>query len=238
MGLPLIPPEELKGLVGRAVRRGLSVAVHAIGDRAVRSALDAFEACGSALERLRLPPRIEHAQLVHDDDLPRFARLGVVASMQPIHCTSDRSLVERFWSDRARRSYPWRTLLDDGARLAFGSDAPVEWPCPAEGLHAAVTRERPGERGNPFVPMQRISLDEALGAYTMEPARLSGAWPGRGRLAPGSVADLVVWDSDLHRIPPSELHRVAPTYTILDGEVRFEHAGGPASVPAVAREEA
>lgn len=237
MGLPLLPAEELKGLVGRAVRGGLSVAVHAIGDRAVRSALDAFERCGTALERLRLRPRIEHAQLIHDEDRPRFARLGVVASMQPVHCTADRALVERCWSTRVRRAYPWRTLLDDGARLAFGSDAPVEWPSPAHGLHAAVTRESVEGGGDSFVPMQRIVLDDALTAYTAEPAKLAGAWPRRGRLAPDAVADLVVWDADLHRIPAADLHRVAPAFTLVDGVVRFERVVGAEGVAAAARGE-
>ncbi len=237
MGLPLMSPDELKGVVGRAVRGGLSVAIHAIGDRAVRSALDAFEDCGPALDRLSLRPRVEHAQLVHDDDRSRFARLGVVASMQPIHCTADRPLVERFWGGRVRRSYPWRTLLDDGAQLAFGSDAPVEWPSPARGLHAAVTREAADRPRDPFVPMQRIALDEALTAYTRLPAQLAGAWPGRGRLAPGALADLVIWDVDLHRIPAAELHRAAPAFTLLDGVVRFEAILGGEGVAVGARRE-
>jgi hypothetical protein len=198
------------------------VAVHAIGDRAVRSALDAFEACGPALAKLRLPPRIEHAQLVHDDDLPRFAALGVAASMQPLHGTADRPLVERYWSSRRTRAYPWRALLDHGARLAFGSDAPVEWPSPALGLHAAVTRERPGVSGDPFVPGQRIALDEALTAYTEGPARLAGAWPRLGRIAADCLADLVVWDADLHELPAGRLHEAAPAYTVLGGELAFE----------------
>jgi hypothetical protein len=239
LGLPLIPGEELKGIVGRAVRHGLSVAVHAIGDRAVHTTLDAFEACGPALGRLKLRPRIEHAQLVVDEDRPRFARLGVVASMQPIHCTVDRPLVERFWSSRTRRCYPWRTLLDDGADLAFGSDAPVEWPAPALGLHAAVTRESALGRGDPFVPMQRIALDEALTAYTTVPTKLAGAWPRRGRIAPEALADLVVWNADLHRLPAGDLHRAAPAFTILGGVVRFERARGGEGVTAgTGREEA
>jgi hypothetical protein len=221
-GLELIPRGELMGLVGRAMRGGISVAIHAIGDRAVRVGLDAFEDCGAALARLPLPPRIEHAQLVHDDDRPRFAALGIVASMQPAHCTSDRPLAERYWRSRVGRAYPWRTLLDDGVPVAFGSDAPVEPPSPAMGIHAAVTREHPGTPGDPFVPAQRISLDEALSGYTEVPARLAGAWPRRGRLAPGCVADLVVWNLDLHRTLPTELHRAAPVYTCLDGALVFE----------------
>ena len=231
-GFPLIPADELKGIVGRAVRNGLSVAVHAIGDRAAHATLDAFEACGTALGRLRLQARMEHAQLVAEEDRPRFARLGVAASMQPIHCTADRRMVVRHWGARARRAYPWRTLLDDGALLAFGSDAPVESPSPALGIHAAVTRESPERPGDPFVPMQRIALDEALTAYTSGPAKLAGVWPRRGRLAPEALADVVVWSVDLHRIPAAELHRAAPAFTLLDGVVRFERAGSSERVAA------
>ena len=231
-GMTLIPPDELKGLVGRSVRGGLSVAIHAIGDHAVRVALDAFESCGPALGRLRLPPRIEHAQLVDDQDLRRFAELGVAASMQPQHCVTDRPLVERLWRQRATRSYPWRTLLDAGAPLAFGSDAPVEPPSPSLGLHAAVTREATDRPGDAFVPAQRIALDEALTAYTETPARLSARWPRCGNLSVSSLADLVVWDTDLHRLPPARLHEAAPVFTILSGQVAFERAGvGAASGP-------
>jgi predicted amidohydrolase YtcJ len=152
LGLPLLPSDELKGIIGRAVRHGLSVAVHAIGDRAVHSALDAFEGCGAALARLRLRPRIEHAQLVLDEDRARFARLEVVASMQPIHCTADRALVERFWehagSTRLSLAHAARRRGHAGLRL----DAPVEWPSPAQGLHAALTRESAEGPGTPSCP--------------------------------------------------------------------------------------
>jgi predicted amidohydrolase YtcJ len=174
---------------------------------------------------------------VLDEDRARFARLNVAASMQPIHCTADRALVERFWSTRVRRSYPWRTLLDDGVMLAFGSDAPVEWPSPALGLHAAVTREAVDAPGDGFVPMQRISLDEALTAYTATPAKLADAWPRRGTLDPGALADVVIWNADLHRSPASEVHRVAPAFTILDGVIRFERGSSGESVVAGNRRE-
>lgn len=223
-GLDLLSPADLRSIVARAQGGGLSVAVHAIGDRACRSALDAFEAAGHA-ERPALPSRIEHAQLVDPADVPRFARLGVAASMQPIHCISDVELAERFWKERAGSSYPWRSLLDQGALLAFGSDAPVELPSTAQGLHAAVTRQRAdGTPPGGFVPGQRITLDAALAAYTTGPVRLAGSWPRLGRLAPGATADLVVWSADLHRLPPSELRDAFPRLTVLEGEVVHEAA--------------
>ncbi len=227
-GLDLLPPAELKADVARALAGGLSVAIHAIGDRACRAALDAFEAASGSLAKVALPPRIEHAQLVHPEDQPRFARLGVAASMQPIHCTSDLELAERWWKSRAPHAYPWRALHDQGALLAFGSDAPVEFPSVAQGLHAAVTRQRPDATPpGGFVPAQRVSLDQALAAYSSAPARLAGTWPRLGRLGAGAAADLVVWDADLHRLPPPALREAHPVFTVLGGEVVFEAAGSP-----------
>jgi predicted amidohydrolase YtcJ len=221
-GMELSNADELKRLTARAFARGLSIAIHAIGDRAVRSCLDAIESAGPAPG---LPPRIEHAQLVHPADLPRFAALGVAASMQPQHCTADAPLVRRWWASRAAGSYPWAALLASGALLAFGSDAPVEAPVAAWGLHAAVTRcGREGGEPAP-APEQKTSLDQALTAYTAGPARLAGLWPRFGRLAVGSVADLVIWNGDLHSLPPERLAEIRPASTLLGGEVGFVSAG-------------
>lgn len=238
-GLELIAGDALAAIVGRAVRGGLSVAIHAIGDRAVRSALDAFAAAGPAARGLSLAPRIEHVQLLDGSDLPRFAELGVAASMQPIHCTSDIDNVRRHWGSRAERSYPWRALLDRRVLLAFGSDAPVETVDTAAGLHAAVTRQRgDGSPAGGFVPAQRVGLDAALMAYTSGPARLAGTWPRLGRIAPGALADLAVWSEDLHRLPPERLAEARVRATVLDGAVVYERAAEPATVatPALAVE--
>jgi predicted amidohydrolase YtcJ len=221
-GRELIAPPELAGIVRRAMESGLAVAFHAIGDRAVRSALDAVEAAADAAPRVTLPPRIEHVQLLDPADLPRFARLGVAASMQPSHCVSDIELAERGWGSRREWTYPWRSLLESGARLAFGSDAPVEPPDPVLGLAAALTRSRPG--GVAHAPGQRIGWDAALAAYTEGPARLAGWWPMVGRLAEGACADLVIWSHDLHRLPPERAREVAPLWTVLEGEVVFQRS--------------
>jgi len=230
-GEDLIAPDELRTIVGRAFGAGLSVAVHAIGDRACRHTLDAFAAHAGEIPGLAMPPRIEHLQLVDRADLPRFAALGVAASVQPTHCTSDIELAERWWSGRLDRAYPWRSLRSHGAMLAFGSDAPVEPPSPAHGLHAAVTRRRPGET-RAFTPAERVTLDEALSAYTEGPARLAGTWPRFGTIAPGAVADLVVWDRDLHRAPADELCEARAACTVVDGEVVHESAASPARAEA------
>jgi hypothetical protein len=217
-GMDLAPPAELARAAAHAAAGGLSVAIHAIGDRAVRSALDAIEASAGPLARVALPPRIEHVQLLHPDDRPRFARLGAWASVQPAHCVADIELAERGWGARTARSYPWRSLLEAGACVAFGSDAPVEDPVPALGLHAALTRQRPdGTPPGGFVPGERLGLDQALRAYTAAGAALAGRPAALGRIAPGCPADLVVWDADLHRLPASMLHNVRPACTLLAG---------------------
>jgi hypothetical protein len=208
--------------VAQAAAGGLSVAIHAIGDRAVRSALDAIEASAGTLAKLALPPRIEHVQLLDPGDRPRFARLGVWASLQPSHCVADIEIAERGWGARVERSYPWRSLLEAGASVVFGSDAPVENPVPALGLHAALTRQRvDGTPAGGFTPGERIGLDQALRAYTAGGAALAGRSAGLGRIAPGCAADLVVWDADLHRLPASMLHDVRPTCTLLAGEAVY-----------------
>jgi hypothetical protein len=232
-GLELIAPAELQSIVARAVAGGLSVAIHAIGDRAVRSALDAFASVGPALRSLPLPPRIEHVQLLDPGDVPRLAALGVAASMQPIHCTSDIDNARRHWGARAEHSYPWRTLLDSGARLAFGSDAPVETVSTAAGLHAAVTRRRAdGTPAGGFVPAQCIGLDAALAAYTSGAARLGGSLNG-GRLAPAALGDLAIWSSDLHRLPAGDLANASVRATVIDGAVVYDHAAEAAPTAPV-----
>ncbi len=219
-GMELVPPAELARTAARAAAGGIAVAIHAIGDRAVRSALDAVQAAAATGARPALPSRVEHAQLVAAADLPRFARLGVWASMQPTHCVSDIELAGRGWGARVERSYPWRALLDAGATMVFGSDAPVESPRPAAWLHAALTRQRPdGTPPEGFTPAQRIGLDEALRACTAAGrAPEPGGETGWG-VVPGAPADLVVWDADLHRLPASLLHETRAACTLLAGEI-------------------
>ncbi|HUK62527.1 MAG TPA: amidohydrolase family protein, partial [Dongiaceae bacterium] len=173
---------------------------------------------------LALPLRIEHAQLVQPDDLPRFAALGVAASMQPAHCVSDRPLALRYWSRWLDHAYPWADLARSGAALAFGSDAPVEPPSVALGLHAALTRRAPGApAGEALSPRQRVDLAAALAAYTRVPAMLAGD-PVLGRFERGAGGDLVVWDRDLFATPPERLAEARPVCTILDGRVVHERA--------------
>jgi predicted amidohydrolase YtcJ len=221
-GLSLASSSELRHGASVAAARGFQLAVHAIGDRANREVLDAFEAAGArgsaeggtraseggALEGAErtasargrdLRFRVEHAQVVAPADLPRFAALGVIASMQPTHATSDMPWAgARLGPERLRGAYAWRTILATGAHVAFGSDFPVEEASPLLGLYAAVTRQ--DAAGNPpggFMPEQRLTLDEALQAFTVEPAWAAFAEAHRGKLAPGMVADVTVFDRAL-----------------------------------------
>jgi predicted amidohydrolase YtcJ len=191
-GVEITSAAALAEIVRRAATAGFPVAVHAIGDRANREALDAFAATRAAWSGLR--PRIEHAQCVHPLDVPRFAALGVAASVQYSHATSDRDVADRLWEERAAHAYPYRSLLDAGTVLAGGSDAPVEPLDPLAGLRAAV-RRTDGERP-PWRPEQAIPAAAALASYTTAPAWLAGEEDHRGRLAPGLLADLTVLDRD------------------------------------------
>jgi predicted amidohydrolase YtcJ len=211
-GVEITSSKELAEIIRRAAADRLPVAVHAIGDRANREALDAFEATEALWRPLGLRHRIEHAQCVHPDDVPRFARLGVAASIQFVHATSDRDVADRLWADRADHAYPFRSLLDAGVRLAGGSDAPIEELDPLAGLRAAVLRtadERP-----PWHPEQAIGLEAALASFTREPAWLEGAEDRRGRLAPGFAADVVVLDRD----PFADLEGAQVAGTMLAGK--------------------
>jgi predicted amidohydrolase YtcJ len=219
-GMTLLTAAEIAAWIDRAAAAGFSVAIHAIGDAAVRNALDAIEARREQLAGVTLPARIEHIQLLHPADLRRFAALGVAASMQPQHATTDAPVAKRAWRERCGLAYPWRALLETGATLAFGSDAPVEPPCARLGFAAAVGRI--GADGEAFEPGQRLSLDEALRAYTESACALASGALGSGRLDPGAPADLVVWDRDLHRAAPHELAQARPRLTALAGEIVYD----------------
>jgi len=188
-GVVVLPQPELADLVRRCAAAGLNVCLHAIGDGAVRRALDALEPLTGSWVRWR--PRIEHAQCVDPADLPRFQRVGAIASMQPLHAVSDRELADREWGARTASAYAWRRLAAAGAVLAFGSDAPVEDADPLLGLTAATTWRR---RAN-WHPELALSRPAALRAYTSGAAYAAGMERAVGRLRPGYLCDLSVIDS-------------------------------------------
>jgi predicted amidohydrolase YtcJ len=193
-GVEITSRDELAEIVRRAAAHRWPVAVHAIGDRANRDALDAFEDTRSAWQPLGLRQRIEHAQLLASEDVPRFRALGVAASVQFSHAPSDRDLADRFWAGSTGRAYAYRSLADAGALVANGSDAPVEELDPLAGIRAGVLRtldDRP-----PWHPEQALTIQQALEATTVNPAWLTGDERRRGKLLPGYLADLVVLDRD------------------------------------------
>jgi predicted amidohydrolase YtcJ len=220
-GVCITSSEQLAAIVARAAAAGWPVAVHAIGDAANRAALDAFEETRELWQPRGLRQRIEHAQLLDPADVGRFAELGVAASVQYTHAPSDRDLVESVWGARGDGAYLFRTLLDSGAVVANGSDAPIEDLHPLAGLRAAVGRsldDRP-----PWRPEQALTAREALVTSTVTPAWLAYDEARRGRLAPGMLADLVVLDRDPLACPPSELDRIEVVATMLGG--RWVHGG-------------
>ena len=222
-GIPMLDAEQIVEYGQEAAQSGLSMAIHAIGDRANHEVLNAYEQLRGYETQMglaHLRHRIEHVQILHPDDFGRLASLNVIASMQPLHATSDMYTADKHWGKRSAGAYAWRTQLERGARLAFGSDAPVESPNPFWGLHAAVTRTRsngePGTDG--WYPEQRLSLQQALDGYTTGPAYAAGLEQRLGQLAPGFYADLIALESDPFQMPAHELHGVKPAATMVAGE--------------------
>ena len=223
-GIWLTPPEVVADFARRAALAGIATQVHSIGDRSCRVSLDALEATAG---RTTLMPRLEHVQLLHPDDRPRFARSGIAASIQPIHVRADAPIARALWGDRAEtRGYPMRSLVESGAVVAFGTDAPVEPIDPWPGLSMAVTRvDGSWPAGSePFGPDERLTLEQALRAACLAPA-VTAAELDRGRLTPGQRADLVVLSAEAlsHPIEPGgALAEARPRLVMIDGEVAFE----------------
>ncbi len=214
-GVEITSREQLEELIRAGARAGFPLAVHAIGDLANREALDAFEATRDDWQPRGLRPRIEHAQLLSAEDMPRFAELGVAASVQFSHAPSDRDVADRFWGERTAGAYAYRSLLDAGAVVANGSDAPIEELDPLAGIRAGVLRtldERP-----PWHPEQALTVEEALRATCLAPAWLAGDERRRGKLLPGFHADLVVLDRDPLDCGPEELAEVRVVATMVGG---------------------
>jgi predicted amidohydrolase YtcJ len=194
----LTEDEEALTAIGRAATNaGIGLAIHAIGDRANREVLNAFEKLVAERSARGLPAlqhRMEHLQLLHPDDIDRPGKLGIAASMQPIHAISDMDMAETKWGVRARTSYAWKSQLMAGAKLVFGSDAPVENPNPFPGIHAAISRRKPDGAPGPegWIPEERLSLREALTAYIRTPPEIVGWGSALGQILPGYLADFVI----------------------------------------------
>jgi predicted amidohydrolase YtcJ len=223
-GVMVTPEDSLRAWIGAADSAGLQVAVHAIGERANGLLLDIYDSVARAHGPRDRRFRDEHAQHLRRQDIERIARLGVVASMQPYHAIDDGRWAEkRIGPERIRTTYAFRSLLDRGAHLSFGSDWTVAPIDPILGIYAAVTRRTlDGKHPDGWIPEQKIGVDEALRAYTGGNAYAVFAEKARGRLAPGYKADLVLLDQDLTRIPPEAIERAAVRATVVGGKVVFQ----------------
>ena len=218
-GIALTGADEMADIIARATDAGLAVVTHAIGDRANRMVLDALEASRRAGRGLHLRHRIEHAQVLHPEDIDRLAQLDIITSVQPIHATQDMLLVDRYWGARGRYAYAFRSLWDSGAKMAFGSDAPVETPDVIQGIHAAVTRMRadgsPG--GDGWYPEERLTVEEAVWAYTAGAAYAGGTESSQGSITTGKLADLVVLSQDIFTIHPMAMLETDVEATLFGG---------------------
>ena len=222
-GMLLIEAEDLAENGMLADRHNWPLSVHAIGDWAVREVIDAFAIIRKqqSLQRVKLSPlRIEHVQLIQPSDLQRMRELDLIASVQPIHAPSDMEVADRLWGKRTKFAYAYQSLFEHGIESRFGSDSPVESPNPFLGLHAAVTRQNLDGHPSPegWHPEQRVSLENAIAAYTQPLPGLGGKNP----LRTGMPADFIVLEEDLFNLPPSQLATVKPLKTIVGGEVVFE----------------
>lgn len=220
-GKSFIDPRRLPEYVGQLDALGFQCHFHALGDRAVRDALDAIEAARAANGPGDTRPHLAHLQVVHPDDVPRFARLGATANIQPLWAAHEPQMDELtipfLGAERAARQYPFRSLLRSGARLAAGSDWPVTSPDPLQGIHVAVNRVGPGGSGPVFLPEERLSLEDALTAYTAGSAYVNHL-DDTGRVAVGALADLVVLDRDPFAGPPEAIAETAVALTYVGGE--------------------
>jgi hypothetical protein len=224
-GLSFVDPAKLGGYVAELDRLGFQVHFHALGDRAVREALDAVEAALAANGQLGNRHHLAHLQVVHPQDVPRFGALGGTANIQPLWACHepqmDELAIPLLGAERALWQYPFKSLLAAGAGLAAGSDWPVSSPDPLQGMHVAVNRVAPGARAEPLTPDERLTLAEALTAYTAGTARVSHA-DRTGRIAAGLHADLVVLDRDPFGAPPQDIHETRVAATFVGGEAVYQ----------------
>ncbi len=223
-GLPQMSYEELEERVLAGDRMGFQIGIHAIGPKANTWILNAYEKAAEVNGKRDSRHRSEHAQILIEEDIPRFAELGVIASMQPTHCITDKRFCEkRIGKERSKYAYAWRSLLDAGAKIAFGTDYSVEPLNPMEGLYAAVTRkDRMGEEGDGWFPEQKLTMEEAIELYTLGAAYAQFMEDRKGMIKEGYLGDVVILNQDLMTLPEEEIMKTKVDYTIVGGKVVFE----------------
>jgi len=225
VGMQLLPLDELSVMVKRAHSTGLAVAVHAIGDRANRELINIFENVllpNKAASAPSAPHRIEHVQNILKNDIKRLAKLGVIASVQPIHAPVTYLMIEKAVGSRAGDAFPLKDLMNAGVPLAMGSDSPVADPNPFSGIQAAITRQRyDGTPKDGWYPEQCLSINEAIWGYTMGPALASGQERETGSLSPGKLADFIVLDRNIFEIPAMEITDTQVLMTVVNGNIHY-----------------
>lgn len=223
-GLPQMSYEELEKRVITADSMGFQIGIHAIGPKANNWILNAYQKAREVNGIRDSRHRSEHAQILIEEDIPRFAELGVIASMQPTHCITDKRFAEkRIGTDRSRWSYAWKSLADSGAQIAFGTDYSVEPLNPMEGLYAAVTRkDRKGEEGDGWFPMEKLTMEMAIEYYTLGASYAQFTEDRKGMLKPGYLADVTVLSEDIFATPENRIMTVKADYTITGGTIVFE----------------
>ena len=223
-GLPQMTFEELEKRILASDQAGFQIGIHAIGDKANTWILDCYAKAQQVNGIRDSRHRSEHAQILTDKDIPRFAGLGVIASMQPTHCITDKRFCEkRIGLERSQGAYAWRRLLDAGAKIAFGTDYSVEPLDPMEGLYAAVSRkDRMGEPGDGWFPDQKLTMEEAIRLYTLDSAYAEFAEDRKGMIKTGYLADVVIVNQDLMTIPHDQIMKTKVDYTIVGGKVIFD----------------
>jgi predicted amidohydrolase YtcJ len=222
-GLAMWPYEELERMIITGDKMGFQIGVHAIGDKANNWVLNAFEKAEEVNGQRDRRFRIEHAQTLISTDVPRFAKLGVIPSMQPTHCISDKKFYEkRVGPERCREAYVWRSLVNAGSLLAFGTDYSVEPLNPMEGLYASVTRkDRHGEEGQGWFPEEKLTMEEAIKFYTLGSAYAQFMDDRKGMIKSGYLADIIILDKDLFAIAEGEIMKTKVDYTIVGGKVVY-----------------
>jgi len=222
-GLAMMPYEKFEQMVLAADKMGFQIGVHSIGDKGNNWTLNAYEKALKVNGKRDSRHRDEHTQTLQQSDIPRFSELGVIASMQPTHCISDKRFYEkRIGTERSKGAYAWRSLLNTGAMLAFGTDYQVEPLNPMEGLYAAITRkDRLGEEGNGWFPEQRLSMEEAIKYYTLGSAYAQFMEDRKGMIKTDYLADIVIVDRDLLTIPEDQIMKTKIDYTITGGKIVY-----------------
>ena len=220
-------PAKYKAAIAELDRRHFQIFTHAIGDKAVRTALDAYQQAAEANKSSDARPRIEHIETISATDIPRFGKLGVIASMQPLHAYPDDDTI-KIWArnigeERASRAWVWNTIQKDGGSIAFGSDWPVVTLNPWPGVQTAVTRQTSeGDPPGGFVPVQRLSVEDTIRAYTLGAAFAGHREKTEGSLGPGKVADLIILSQDIFNIDPHQIDKTKVLLTMVGGRIAYQ----------------